>query len=121
HDSVQPAVEPSALLPRIGMAQRTLHRGLHYVLRVVVRPGQHGRKATQPRQQFDQLAPEVRHVLNLSPTDNESVAGLFPSVSSFCSVQLMGRPVQTFRKTAVFAVLALFAVTSWSHENELRD
>jgi hypothetical protein len=34
----------------------------------------------------------------------------------------MGRPVQRFRKTAVFAALALFAVASWSHEEtETRD
>ena len=34
----------------------------------------------------------------------------------------MGRPVQTFRKTAVFAALALFAVASWPHEeSETRD
>jgi len=34
----------------------------------------------------------------------------------------MGRPGQTFRKTAVFAALALFALASWSHEdNEVRD
>jgi hypothetical protein len=34
----------------------------------------------------------------------------------------MGRPVQTFRKTAVFAALALFAVAAWSHEDsEHRD
>jgi hypothetical protein len=34
----------------------------------------------------------------------------------------MGHPVQTFRKTAVFAALALLAVASWSHEeNEVRD
>jgi hypothetical protein len=54
------------------MAQRTLNRRLHYVLRIVVRPRQHGRKATQPRQQFYELAPELRHVFNLSPTDNDS-------------------------------------------------
>jgi len=45
---------------------------------------------------------------------------------SFCSVQLMGPTVQTFRKTAVFAArfiaLALFAVAAWSHEDsEHRD
>jgi hypothetical protein len=45
------------------MAQRTLDCGLHHVFRVVVRPGQHGRKATQPRQQFYELAPELRHVV----------------------------------------------------------
>ena len=34
----------------------------------------------------------------------------------------MGRPVQTFRKTAVFAALALFTVAAWSHEDsEHRD
>jgi hypothetical protein len=33
----------------------------------------------------------------------------------------MGRPVQTFRRTALFAALALFAATSWPHENEPRD
>src|SRR5262245_25295065 len=104
------------------MAQGTLHRGLHDVFGIVVRSRQHGREATQPRQQLDQLAPELRHVLNLSPTDNDRVAGLFPPTGSFCSVQLMGRPVQTFRQAALFAVLALLAVTAWSHEeNEPRD
>jgi minor extracellular protease Epr len=34
----------------------------------------------------------------------------------------MGRPVQTFRKTAIFAALALFAAGAWSHEEtESRD
>jgi subtilase family protein len=34
----------------------------------------------------------------------------------------MGRPVQTFRKAAVFAALALFAVVAWPHEEtESRD
>jgi subtilisin family serine protease len=34
----------------------------------------------------------------------------------------MARPVQTFRKTAVFAALALFAMAAWPHEeNETRD
>jgi len=34
----------------------------------------------------------------------------------------MARPVQTFRRTAVFAALALFAVAAWSHEeNEPRE
>jgi hypothetical protein len=34
----------------------------------------------------------------------------------------MGRPVQAFRKTAVFAALALFTVAAWSHEDsEHRD
>ena len=34
----------------------------------------------------------------------------------------MGRPGQAFRKTAVLAAFALFAVPSWSHEeNEPRD
>ena len=42
-------------------------------------------------------------------------------MGSFCSVQLMGRPVQTFRKTAVFAALVLFAADAWSHEDEPRE
>jgi hypothetical protein len=62
HDSVQPAIQPRAWLPRVRMAQRTLNRCLHYVLRVGVRPRQHGRETTQPRQQFYELAPELRHV-----------------------------------------------------------
>ncbi len=104
------------------MAQRTLYRRLHYVLCIDVRPRQHGRKATQPRQQLYQLAPELRHVFNQPLTDNDSARGLFPPASSFCSVQFMGRPGQAFRKTAVLAAFVLFAVPSWSHdENERRE